>query len=61
MPSYHQLNISGTYLCSGLFKGLQLRIIAVYKINAGKTYDNLKFIYNKVNMLNFNFVIDYHL
>ncbi len=59
MPSYHQLNIDFSYSCSKFLKGLDVKFLAVYKLKQGETYNNLKYIYNKVNMLNFNLIFDF--
>ena len=59
MPSYHQINIETSYLCSNFFKGLDIKFITAYKIKQGETYNNQNYIYNKVNMFNFNFILDY--
>ena len=59
IPSYHQINCSAAYSFDKFFKDLELRFLVVYKIKQGETYDNLKYMYNKVNMFNFNFIIDF--
>ena len=61
MPSYHQINYDLGYSFKGFLKGFELRGLVVYKINAGETYDNPKFVYSKVDMLNFNVVLDFKL
>jgi hypothetical protein len=59
MPSYHQINYYATYTFNKFFKGLELRFLTAYKIKQGETYNNLKYIYNKVNMVNFNLILDF--
>lgn len=59
MPSYHQINYDASYAFGKRLKGLELRLIVVYKLLQGNIYNNLKYEYNKVNLVNFNFVIDY--
>lgn len=59
MPSYHQINYYANYSFSRFLKGLDLKFIAAYKIKAGETYNNLKFVFNKVNMINLNLVLDF--
>ncbi len=59
MPSYHQMNIEGAYSFSNFLKGMDVRFLAVYKLNQGETYNNPRFIYNKVNMLNLNIIVDF--
>jgi hypothetical protein len=54
MPSYHQINLDLTCSFTKFLKGLDIKFITAYKIKQGETYDNLKYIYNKVNMINLN-------
>ena len=61
MPSYHQVNYDISYSFGKFFKGLDLKLIAAYKLKQGETYNNLKYVYNKVDMLNFNMVLDFKL
>lgn len=59
MPSYHQMNYEASYSFNNFFKGMELKFMAIYKLNAGNTYDNLKYVYNKVNLVNFNLIFDF--
>lgn len=59
LPSYHQLNVDASYSFESFLKGMEIRFLAVYKLNQGQTYDNPRFIYNKVNLLNLNLIIDF--
>ncbi|MDO9186725.1 MAG: OprD family outer membrane porin [Bacteroidia bacterium] len=59
MPSYHQINFDAIYSFQKALKGLELKFLVAYKINQGETYNNLKYVYNKVNMINFNFILDF--
>jgi hypothetical protein len=61
MPSYHQLNFDIAYQFNCFFKGMEIRSLIAYKIKEGETYSNPKYIYNKVNMINFNFILDFKL
>lgn len=61
MPSYHQCNFDAGYSFTNFFKGLELKCLVAYKLNAGETYNNLKYVYNKVNMANISFVVDFKL
>ncbi len=61
MPSYHQINHESSYIFSNFFKGFELKSLIAWKINAGETYDNPKYVYNKVNMINFNLILDFRL
>lgn len=60
MPSYTQLNADLKYIFTNMFKGLEAQILIAGKLNKGETYDNDKFIFNKVNMVQFNFILNYH-
>lgn len=59
MPSYHQINVDAAYVFGNFLKGFELKALLVYKINAGETYNNLKYVYNKVNMFNLNLILDF--
>ncbi len=59
MPTYQQINFDASYNFDQFFKGLIIRMLVVGKINEGETYKDLKYIYNKVNMINFNFTVDF--
>lgn len=59
LPSYYQANAECVYSFSGFLKGLDVRLLVVGKLNQGDTHGNLKYVYNKVNMFNFNGVIDF--
>lgn len=59
MPSYHQINMDASYAFGKFLKGFELKVLVAYKIKEGETYNNLKYVYNKVNMINFNFIIDF--
>jgi len=58
MPSYHQLNISASYNFVNFWKGLEIRVLCAGKLNADNNVIAPKYYYNKVNMINFNFIID---
>ena len=59
MPSYHQINYDASYAFGKSLKGLELKFLVAYKLLQGNIYNNLKYEYNKVNLVNFNFIIDY--
>jgi hypothetical protein len=61
LPSYHQINPEVSYAFKGFLEGMELRFLAAIKRNAGETYGDLRYVYNKVNMVNFNFIIDFRL
>lgn len=60
MPSYTQLNVDVRYLFSGLCKGLETQLLIVGKFNQGNTYQNDRYVFNKVNMILYNLVINYY-
>ncbi len=60
MPSYTQINIDFRHEFTGFFKGLDAQFLMVHKINNSHTIINNKYIINKVNMTNFNVVMNYH-
>lgn len=60
MPSYHQINAEFNYYPKFL-EGMTIKLLVACKINAGETYNNLRYVYNKVNMVNFNLVLDFKL
>jgi hypothetical protein len=59
-PSYYQINADVRYAFAGFLKGLDVQVLAVAKINAGETYGNDRFVINKVNMVTYNLVLNYH-
>ena len=61
MPSYHQCNIETTYKFDKFLKGFEIRTLLAWKINAGETYENLRYLYNKTDMLNMSVMLDFRL
>lgn len=59
MPSYHQLNYEASYMFGNFLKGLELKLLVVGKLKEKQESYNLKYVYNKVNMVNFNFILDF--
>lgn len=60
LPSYTQLNADVRYTFNKALKGLEAQLLVVGKLNSGETYNNKRFEFNKVNMVLFNFVLNYH-
>jgi hypothetical protein len=58
MPSYHQLNLASSYTFTNILKGLEIRMLIASKFNANNNFEQPKYIYNKVNMVNFNLIVD---
>jgi hypothetical protein len=61
LPSYQHITLDWIYMFAEKLKGLELKFIGAWKINAGETYNNPKYIYNKVDMFNLAFQVDYRL
>jgi hypothetical protein len=59
MPSFFQINAEMRYRFKGLLEGLDVQLLAVYKINRGELYDNERYRINKVDMGNYNVVLNY--
>ena len=60
MPSYTQLNADVRYVFSGLLKGFDAQLLLVGKIKQSYTYENDKYVINKVNLIQYNLVLNYH-
>lgn len=59
MPSYHHFLADLKYTFGGFVKGLNAEVLYVYKMDAANTYEDLRFVINKVNMHHFNIIINY--
>lgn len=60
MPSYAQFNADVRYVFSGLLKGFDSQLLLVGKIKKGNSYENDKYVINKVNLIQYNVVLNYH-
>lgn len=60
LSSYIQLNADIRYSFTGLMKGLEAQLLIAGKLKYGETYNNKKSEFNKVNMMLYNFVLNYH-
>jgi hypothetical protein len=60
MPSYQQLNFQTDYQFTGFLKNFDLQMLLAWKGNIAKQNLQPSNIINKVNMLNTNFVVNYH-
>ncbi len=60
LPSYTQVNADLRYSFDKMLKGLEAQLLVVGKFNNGETYDNKNYVFNKVNMAQYNFVLNYH-
>ncbi|HEX5026202.1 MAG TPA: OprD family outer membrane porin [Agriterribacter sp.] len=60
VPSYTQVNADIRYSFAGMMKGLEAQLLVAGKMKSGETYHNKKFEFNKVDMMQANFVLNYH-
>ena len=60
LPDYTQLNVDLKYTFKGMLEGLDAHILYVYKANQGELHNNRKYEFNKVNMHQYNFVLNFH-
>ncbi len=60
LPSYYQINADVRYSFAGFLKGMEAQLLIAGKINNGELYNNKRYSFNKVNMTQYNFVINYH-
>jgi hypothetical protein len=61
MPSYYQANADLRYsFKTGLLQGLDAQLLVVAKMNAGDVPENLRFVFNKTDMVLYNFILNYH-
>lgn len=59
MPSYSQMNADLRYSFSGFLKGLDAQLLIAAKQNQGEVYGNNKYVINKVDMVNYNLVLNF--
>ena len=60
LPSYTQVNADIYYSFAGMLKGFDAQLLVVGKMKDGETYNNKKYVFNKVDMVQYNFVLNYH-
>jgi hypothetical protein len=60
MPSYHQFLVALNYEFAGFVQGLQMEMLYTFKPAASEV-ENARLAINKVNMHQFNFIINYRL
>ena len=60
LPSYVQTNVDVRYEFQGLLKGFGVQLLYVHKFNVGETYDSKNYIFNKTNMSNINFILNFN-
>lgn len=60
LPTYSQINLGLTYQFDHYLKGLNALLLVVRKDEIGETYQNNRFVFNKVNITHLNLIINYH-
>jgi len=60
IPSFFQINMDLKYVHKKWLNGLESHLLVVSKIAEGNTYNNPKFVFQKVNMLHINLILNYY-
>lgn len=60
LPSYVQFNANLKYKFDKFLEGLSVDVIYVQKFKNGNTYNNDKYVYNKVDLSLFNLIVNYN-
>jgi len=60
LPSYDQLNVDIRYYFKKLLKGMDMQVLYVYKKNGQEANLDKRFIINRVNMSQWNIVLNYN-
>nr|MBA2329502.1 hypothetical protein [Flavisolibacter sp.] len=60
MPSYYQLNLDFRYDFKGILKSLEAHALYVHKWKAGNEAENYKYVFNKVDMSLYNFILNFN-
>ena len=60
IPAYFQVNLDLKYKHQKWLKGLESHLLVVSKIAEGNTYDNPRFVFQKVNLLHVNLMLNYY-
>ncbi|RYF50278.1 MAG: hypothetical protein EOO39_44525, partial [Cytophagaceae bacterium] len=61
MPTYTQTNIGATYRFNGWLNGFDVQTLWIIKGSVGDTYNNARYVVNKVGMSQLNLIVNYHL
>jgi hypothetical protein len=59
MPSFTQFTASINYQFKGYLKGTNAQFLFVNKNNQGDIYDTERYVINKVNMSQLNFILNH--
>lgn len=60
LPSYAQVNLDFRHEFGGIWKGMELQVLVAYKHELADEVLTPKHIFNKVNMMLYNVVFNYH-
>lgn len=60
LPAYIQTNADVRYQFQGILKGFDAQILYVHKFNLGETYGSKNYMFNKTNMSNINFILNFN-
>lgn len=60
MPSYQHIMVKGDYKFGGFLEGLDMAVLLVYKDQIGSRIEDPKYVFNKVDMLSYNLIANYH-
>lgn len=60
LPAFNQLNLDVRYVFSGALQGADAHLLCVWKNGTGATYDELRYVVNRVNLANYNLLLNYH-
>lgn len=58
-PAYQQLNLDVRYAFGGMFEGLRMQFLYVWKGRLGEVYDSEKYVINRVDMSHYNLIFNY--
>jgi hypothetical protein len=58
-PAYNQLNLDVRYTFGGMLEGMKAQLLYVRKGRLGQTYNNDKYVINKVDVSLFNLILNY--
>ncbi len=58
-PSFQQINLDARYAFGGMFEGLRVHFLYVWKGRLGEVYGNDKYVINRVDMSHFNLIFNY--
>lgn len=59
-PSFRQANLDIRYKFKGFLKGLSMQTLVVHKFRTGNVYGLDKYMINKVDMSNYNLILNYN-